>query len=283
MTTGRPLSRPLLRWHGGKWRLAPWIIGHFPPHRVYVEPYGGAASVLLQKPRSHGEVWNDLDAGVHNLMKVLREGHAAELAQQLSLTPFSRREFELSYLPADDPVEAARRMVVRCFMGFGSSASNPKRRTGFRSNSMRSGTIPAVEWTNYPFALLDLAERLMGVVIESRPAIEVMAQHDSLDTLHYLDPPYMFETRTDRRADYAHEMSDEQHAELLEYVSGLKGMVMISGYPCPLYEEKLASWVCRKRRHLADQAAERTECLWINGNASDRLGVGPLFSGESDS
>jgi site-specific DNA-adenine methylase len=198
MTTGRPLSRPLLRWHGGKWRLAPWIIGHFPPHRVYVEPYGGAASVLLQKPRSHGEVWNDLDAGVHNLMKVLREGHAAELAQQLSLTPFSRREFELSYLPADDPVEAARRMVVRCFMGFGSSASNPKRRTGFRSNSMRSGTIPAVEWTNYPFALLDLAERLMGVVIESRPAIEVMAQHDSLDTLHYLDPPYMFETRTDR-------------------------------------------------------------------------------------
>ena len=95
-------TRPILRWHGGKWILAPWIISHFPAHKCYVEPFGGAASVLLRKARSYAEVYNDLDGEVVNLFRVARE-HGAELRQRLHLTPFSRLDFAESYEPSKDP------------------------------------------------------------------------------------------------------------------------------------------------------------------------------------
>jgi len=116
------VSRPVLCWHGGKFRLAPWVIAHLPPHRIYVEPFGGAASVLLRKPRAYAEVYNDLDGDVVNLFRVLRDAQAgARLIAQLQLTPFAREEFLAAYEPADDPVERARRLVARSFMAFGTT------------------------------------------------------------------------------------------------------------------------------------------------------------------
>jgi len=113
------LGRPLLRYHGGKWILAPWIIKHFPSnHRVYCEPFGGAASVLLQKRPCYAEIYNDLDSEVVNLFCIVRD-RGSELREALRYTPFSRIEFELSYETTDDEFERARRMVVRSFMGFG--------------------------------------------------------------------------------------------------------------------------------------------------------------------
>lgn len=119
--TERAPRRPVLRYHGGKWRLAPWICAHFPAHRLYVEPFGGAASVLLRKPRSYGEIYNDLDGEIVNVFRVLRDnGHALRAA--LELTPFAREEFAESYMPHSDPIEQARRTIVRSFQGFGSAA-----------------------------------------------------------------------------------------------------------------------------------------------------------------
>lgn len=97
------VTRPVLRWLGGKWRLAPWIIEHFPPHRIYVEPFGGAASVLLRKARAYNEIYNDLDGELVNLFRVLRGEHAGELLAQLRLTPYARAEYDLALEPAGDP------------------------------------------------------------------------------------------------------------------------------------------------------------------------------------
>lgn len=261
-------SRPALRWHGGKWLLAPWIIGHFPEHRVYVEPFGGAASVLLRKPRSYAEVYyaevyNDLDGDAVNFFRVLRSNRHAELVRALRLTPFAREEFTGAYEPSDDPVEEARRLVIRSFMGFGSDGFNRDRPTGFRANSNRSGTTPAHDWTNYPDSLELIVERLSGVVIESRPAIEVMRQHDAPATLHYVDPPYMHTTRESAHR-YRHEMDDAAHVELLEVLRGLTGAVVLSGYASPLYDKTLSDWHRVERVALADGARERTEVLWLN-------------------
>lgn len=98
-------DRPVLRWHGGKWLLAPWIISHFPAHNVYVEPFGGAGSVLMRKERSYAEVWNDLDGDVVNLFRVLRTSDADRLVALCRLTPFSREGFEESYAETPDDIE----------------------------------------------------------------------------------------------------------------------------------------------------------------------------------
>ncbi|WP_019833802.1 DNA adenine methylase [Sphingomonas sp. PR090111-T3T-6A] len=279
------LKRPLLRWHGGKWRLAPWIIEHLPPHRCYVEPFGGAASVLLRKPRTYAEIYNDLDATLVNLFRVLRDSEAASrLIQSLELTPFARDEFLEAYQPAGDPVEDARRTIVRSFMGFGSDGTNGVYRTGFRANSNRSGSTPAHEWVNYPSALRDLVDRLAGVVIENRDAVEVMRAHDGPTTLHYVDPPYLPETRSSgnrRRGQgyhvYVHDMSTEEHLPLLAALAGLEGMVVLSGYPSNLYDEQLIGWRRIERAAFADGARERTEVLWINPAAQAAMAQPDLF------
>lgn len=260
-------NRPLLRWHGGKWLLAPWIISHFPAHRVYVEPFGGAGSVLLRKARSYAEVWNDLDDSVVNLFRVLRSDRAEELVSCLRLTPFARAEFKTAYLPSDCDVERARRLVIRSFMGFGSNGH--ERVTGFRANSNRSGTTGARDWLNYPDALVKVVERMRGVTIESRDARDVMQQHDGTDTLHYVDPPYVFSTRSDSSKDYAHELNDDEHADLLRFLQCLKGKVILSGYPSALYDSALTDWRRVDRVAFADGAKKRIEVLWMNFDKPD--------------
>ncbi|AHF04085.1 DNA methyltransferase [Marichromatium purpuratum 984] len=255
-------TRPILRYHGGKWILADWIIGNIPNHRIYVEPFGGAASVLIKKPRSYAEVYNDLDGEVVNLFRVAREQGPA-LRQALRLTPYSRDEFHASYIRADDPLEQARRTVVRSFMGFGSNAHN--RPTGFRSNSSRRGTTPASDWRNYPVALEQIIERLQGVVIENRDALEVMTAHDSEQTVHYVDPPYVASTR-DAGGDYRHEMTDMEHERLSEALSELSGMVVLSGYQSDLYDDLYRGWRKVYRKAHADGARERVEVMWLSPN-----------------
>lgn len=271
-------TRPALRYHGGKWLLAPWIIAQFPSHRVYVEPFGGAASILLRKDRSYAEIYNDLDGEVVGFFRVLRDrGAASDLQEMLRLTPFAREEFYQAYEPTDDPVERARRLVVRSFMGFGSDGFNSAIRTGFRAASNRSGTTPAHDWPNYVNAIPALIDRLSAVVIENRPAIEVMRQHDGPATLHYVDPPYMPEVRSQkskrgkiRYHAYRHEMSAEDHLELLDALITLVGTVVVSGYPSDLYESRLGRWRRIERRAFADGARPRIEVLWISGSDSDQ-------------
>lgn len=269
-------SRPVLRYHGGKWVLAPWVIEHFPKHRVYVEPFGGAASVLLRKPRSYAEVYNDLEGGVVNLFRVLRDPRLARaLRRSLELTPFAREEFAAARRPAEDPVEAARSLIVLSFMGFG-SAGVLGETTGFRANSNRSGTTPAHDWANFPRGLDAVTERLQGVVIENQDALICMERHDGPDTLHYVDPPYVMSTRSSGHS-YKHEMTADQHEELLWKLKCLEGMVVLSGYPSGLYDGLLTKWERVERKALADGARARTEVLWLNPAATAARSAGPLF------
>lgn len=290
-------SRPAQRWYGGKFLLRDWIISHFPPHDIYVEPFGGAASVLLGKARARAEIYNDLDDQIVTFFRVLQvPAKSAVLIEKLRHTPFARKEFQLAYQPSEDPVEIARRLTIRSFMGFGANAhastERGHRSTGFRANSNRIGTTPAQDWVNYPDALEEIRLRMLGVVLESQDALAVFRRFDAPATLTYFDPPYLAELRSPsnkydiRYRMYRHELDTPGHVRLLEAVRGAQGFVAISGYPgSPLYEEALHDWRREEKETYADGARPRTEVLWLNpacAAALDRQHAGhgmPLFGG----
>jgi len=273
------VSRPVLRYHGGKWKLAPWIISHFGPHKVYTETFGGGASVLMRKARSYAEVYNDLDGEICNLFCVLRH-RSHELTRALELTPFARDEYKRSFEISKDELEQARRTVIRSYMGFGSNSLNRDLKSGFRSCSNRSGTTPAHDWANFPKAIAEIADRLSGVVIENQDAKEVMAAHDSTETLHYVDPPYVHSTRSGAmhgNHGYAHEMTDAEHEALAAFLCGLEGMVVLSGYHSSLYDRLYRDWKRTDKSALGDGAVKRTEVLWFNDRAATAIAQGNLF------
>jgi DNA adenine methylase len=262
-------AKPALRYHGAKYRLAKWLLPFFPPHGLYVEPFGGAAGVLLQKPRVYAEVYNDLDGDVVNYFRVLRDPMLrSQLLDAVALTPYARVEFEDAVEPSDDMVERARRLAIRAQMGFGSAGAT-KARTGFRIDTRRKHGTSQHLWYRFPENIAFAAERLMGVLIENRPAIDVMRQHDGASTLHFVDPPYVHATRQmggGSRA-YSHEMTDADHVDLLDMLMQLEGMVIVTGYPHSIYAEKLATWTChqtKSRISAGRGTALRDECCWIN-------------------
>lgn len=277
-------ERPVLRWLGGKFRLAPWVISHFPAHRIYVEPFGGAASVLLQKPRSYNEIYNDLDGELVNLFQVLRGNRASELLEAIRLTPYARAEYEAAFAPSDDDVERARRTVVRSHLAHGTGGARMDRPTGFRTDGSSGTTNVAGEWADLPDALQAVITRLRGVNIEARPALDLLTRYAGPDTLFYLDPPYLPATRSrksrkpgEKYHTYAVEMDEDDHAELLAICGASDAMIVLSGYPDPLYDQALGEWRRVSTDARAHRNSPRTEVLWLNPAAVERLGSGPLF------
>ncbi len=275
------MNHPLIRYHGGKFRLAVWVISHFPNHTCYTEAFGGAAGVLLQKPRAYAEVYNDLDGEIVNLFRVLRnEDQRNKLIEQLVFTPYSRDDFQEAWEPCEDPIEKARRLIIRAQMGFGSAGAT-KGITGFRIDTKRAyGTAQSL-WVTYPNHLAIVGQRLSGVLIENRPAIQVLQDHDDSETLHYVDPPYVHDTRYSGAKTgrvYRHEMSDQDHEELLKVLLELEGKVIVSGYPSEIYNDYLDKWkrVDTNARISSGRGTDvRTECLWISPNAQHQ----DLFGG----
>ena len=283
------ITRPAIRYHGAKFRLAPWVTGFFPPHMCYVESFGGAAGVLLQKQRSYAEVYNDLGGVIVNFFRVLRDLTSREqLIQSCAMTPYARDEFDLSWKPCEDAIERARRLAVRAQMGFGSAGAS-KGVTGFRVDTKRAYGTSQQHWAEYPDALAEVGRRFTGVLIENKPAVDVMRAHDAPTTLHYVDPPYVHSTRV-RGASHAryyrHEMEDQDHVALLQELRKLEGMVVLSGYPSEIYMESLGDWERHQttaRISAGRGGAVRTECIWLNPLCSAALAGGGhgLFAGAS--
>lgn len=265
-----------MRYHGGKFRLAPWIMSFFPEHYTYVEPFGGAAGVLLQKPRSISEVYNDLDGDIVNVFRVLQDqAQADELLRRLLLTPYARAEFDISYEPTSDPVEQARRTLIRAHQGFGSAGAT-KHKTGFRIDSARKYGTAAHLWAKYPAQITSFIDRLQAVVIENKAASAVIENHDRPDTLFFVDPPYVHSTRKMGSSKYYHhELTDDDHVQLLQQLDKVSGLVVLSGYNSDIYNDMLCSWIRHStsaRISAGRGTAVRTEVVWLNQKCSEIQG-----------
>ena len=271
------LDHPLIRYHGGKFRLASWIISYFPSHETYVEPFGGGASVLLSKSPSRMEVYNDLDQDIVNFFEVLRDQTLAEkLAFQVELTPYSRSEFLNARAETNDRIEQARRLVVRAQMGFGSAGAT-KGNTGFRLDTARGGSDIVTIWQRQPEVIRQAAARLKKVLIENRDAIKVIQDNDREDTLFFIDPPYVLDTRNMGGKAYRHEMSNADHEQLINVLNSCKGKIILCGYDHTIYEALNWKKVIKSVAAAGQSGSVlREEILWINPQAEKQ---GDLFGG----
>lgn len=209
----------------------------------------------------------------------LREPVQAEkLRHLLYYTPHARSEYDLSFESVDCPIEAARRTIVRSFMGYGSNAVTGQYKSGFRGK--RAGSAgPALEWSRYEGVIPEFVARLRTVTMECAPALEIIDRYDAIGTLFYVDPPYVWDTRTTHGASYRHEMTEEDHMELAGMLHSLSGMVILSGYGCELYDRLYADWLVIQKETRANSNAKRLEQLWISPNAQAALPQQLLMEG----
>ncbi|MGS1060095.1 DNA adenine methylase [Burkholderia glumae] len=279
------VTAPLISYFGSKFRVAPWVLSHLPSHEIYVEPFGGSAAVLLQKPRSRLEIYNDLDGEIVNLFRVVRDdAMRVQLIDALNATPYARAEFEAAWNVADEPVERARRLCIRAQMGFGALGSTRPLHSpiGFAADIWSDG--PG-QWLRYPARLAAIGARLRGIMIEQMPAVELIAKYDAPGVLFYVDPPYLPEVRNSVSRglgrDYRCEMSAFEHADLLAMLANLRGMAVVSGYASGMYDCALAGWARFTHKTRANGQAgtvPREEVIWVSPSACAAAGITPRAS-----
>lgn len=271
-------TRPIIRYPGGKFKIASWILDQFPIHTTYVEPFWGAASVFFRKPPSYIEVLNDLDSDIINFFDVLRS-KPDQLVRAISLTPFSREEYWRSFdAPDNDPVEKARLFFVRSWQAFG--AINKTDRSGWRYIYRDRGDgrkALTEEWSDIE-RLQVAATRLKMAMLEHDTAINTINRYDTPETLFYVDPPYLPDTRSLRRRSttYNHEMTLDDHHELANVLNDVQGMVILSGYPSRDYDEMFPGWELLMRTATTNGNSTATEGLWLSPNLLEKHY--PLFA-----
>ena len=266
--------RPPTQYFGAKGRLAPWIASLLPPHRTYVEAFAGSAAVLFAKPPSPTEILNDADGDLVCFFRVLRE-RGSELARALALTPYARAELRAACLdqPGLDELERARRVFVRLNMSISRTLG---RQRGFAAAFNTNGADHAHKFASLVDQLQATATRLRRVILEDRPALEVIAKYGAANAVIYCDPPYLDSTRSAqakrRGADYACEYATEaEHRELARALHATPAAVLVSGYPSPLYERLYAGW-WRLQRTVdkpsslvsGGHATQAVEVVWSN-------------------
>ena len=250
--------KAVMKYPGSKWSLASWVIRFFPEHHSYLEPFFGSGAVLFNKPRSNIETVNDLDGNVVNLFEWIRKD-PEQLAQEIYYHPYARQTYEdaFSAVP-ENSLEKAVNFYIRLNMGHGFRTNGGK--VGWKNDVQgRERSYASQDWCNLPEKIMQAAERLRGVQIDNRPAIELIPRFDFENVLVYCDPPYMLETRHGKQ--YRCEMTDREHEELLEILVAHKGKVLISGYDTELYKNMLSGWNRYETTAYSQICSKKKKCF----------------------
>ena len=257
----------VLKYPGAKNRLAKWILQYIPEHEVYLEPFFGSGAIFFNKEPAKVETVNDLDSEIVNYFKVIRD-YPSELLQKIKMTPYARDEYENAFIedPADDNIEKARKFIVRCYQGFGCSN---RYKNGFRSSQQKNSPQTAKLWDEFPEVITIASERLKRAQIENLPAIELINRYNTKDVFIYADPPYLHGTRKGYL--YKHEMTNQEHVELLEALLKNPGKVLLSGYDSELYNAMLSGWNKVSKDTQVENGLKRTEVLWMNYQPQMRM------------
>jgi DNA adenine methylase len=260
--------RPPVKWPGGKRYLAKHIISHFPSHRIYLEVFGGGASVLLNKKPVDVETYNDLDQRITRFFRILRD-QGDRFTEKARLIPYSQVEFQAA---ATYPLGASELDMALCdFVRWRQSFGGKGGSWSFTTGRARGGMAGDVNgWWTAIEQLPQVIDRIRRVQIICQSAFEAIPRFDHSEGLIYCDPPYVHSTRQENsRKTYHAEMSDDEHRKLSQLLNRCKAKVIVSGYPSELYEELYHGWKTVEfdiANHAAggrEKGRER-ECLWMN-------------------
>lgn len=253
--------KSILRYPGSKWRIAKWIISHFPKHKSYLEPFFGSGAVLFNKLAGDIETINDLNGDIVNLFRVIRQNPEA-LARAVYFTPHSREEYERAWNDSPEKdVEKARIFIIKSLQSHGFRSCQ---KSGWKSDiAGRERAYATRHWNELPDIIQEAAERLKQVQIEQMDAIELIKRFNHPEVLIYADPPYLLSTRTGKQYDFEM-ISEQEHCRLLEALMDHKGYVVLSGYDSPLYNEYLKGWSKAEIQSNAEKGLYRVETIWMN-------------------
>jgi len=262
--------RPPVKWHGGKYYLAERIIAHFPSHRVYLEAFGGAASVLLNKRPADVEAYNDLDLRITRLFRTLQK-QGKEFVDRVKFIPYSEKEFDDARVYPEHATDLDK--AICDFVRWRQSFGGKGRTWSYTTSRARGGMAGDVNaWWTAIDGLPEIIDRLKRVEILYQPATEAIRRFDSDETLVYCDPPYLHDTRDPNSRDvYGVEMSRAEHEELALVLNSCRSKVVLSGYPSALYDQLFRKWR-RVEFDIANHASggrkkgRETEVLWIKGS-----------------
>ena len=250
--------KAIFKYPGSKWNMASKIINLFPEHHSYLEPYFGSGAVLFNKPRSNIETVNDLDGNVVNLFEWIRND-PERLARAIYYTPYARQIYEDAFAAVPtDSFEKALNFYIRLNMGHGFRTNGEK--VGWKNDVQgREKAYATQDWCRLPDKIFRAAERLRGVQIENRPAVELIERFNYPNVLIYADPPYVLGTRHGKQ--YRCEMKDKDHEELLDVLLVHRGPVILSGYDNDLYNDRLHNWYREETTAYSQVASKKTEVL----------------------
>ena len=260
---------------GGKLSHLNYILPLLPNKNTYCEPFGGSASVLLNRSPSKVEIYNDKYSEVVNFFKVLRDD-AEELVRLIKLTPYSREEFVKAINNSNNgDIERARCFYICCRQSIGSVSQKVSGyQWSYCINDSSKGMSSAVSsWLGSIEGLMQIAERFKKVQIENLSAIEIVNKYDSKETLFYCDPPYPFCSRGKNKIYYGdNEMSNSQHKELSYYLKKVKGFIAISSYKSDFMDELYPGWYIYSGKNkmvpISRKKVIRKEVLYTNYDIS---------------
>jgi DNA adenine methylase len=210
-------------------------------HKIYVEPFGGGGSILMAKEPSSVEVYNDLDKGLVTLFRVIRDPEKFGRFYHLAInTPYDREEWRAcrDWEKYSDEVVRAWAFFVSVRQNFAGLRTSWGRTI---TSSHRGMAESASSWMAIMEMLPEIHHRLMMVQVENKDFRAILREYDTQETLFYCDPPYIPETRRDGK--YEHEMTADDHKELVKILLGLKSKVVLSRYAHDIYEPlEKAGW-----------------------------------------
>lgn len=261
--------RAIMKYPGSKWSIANWIINFFPEHHSYLEPFFGSGAVLFNKPRSHIETVNDLDGNVVNLFEWIKRD-PERLAHEIYYTPYARQIYEDAFVSVpEDSLQQAVNFYIRLNMSHGFRNCE---KVGWKNDVQgRERAYASQDWCSLPGKIMQAAERLRGVQIDNRPAVELIERFSYENVLIYCDPPYMLETRHGKQ--YQCEMDEQDHNDLLDVLQAHRGPVILSGYENSLYNDRLSKWHREETVCYSQVCSQKRESLWMNFEPEKQMDI----------